>query len=439
MSCARSGANTLNRPQPCNRGRGEWMLFSKNFDNIDFTDIETLVREKEREGWVLDYKQQFPSNEKIAALVSAFANTYGGYIVVGVEEESDGSNRPKGLKTVSDGGLTDRLDSICHTIIEPPVFCQSKYLDSSDGSVRVFLIKVPESDMTPHTVDRGTTVYVKVNAQKKPLSKDAFEKADLGLIEWLKNRRERHSEFRVNMDERALARSRETFAAQPPRSAISSELPTVPQYPRTPLLSYPELLPFLRSFQSSFGGLNVRTAIHVHDGVCVERHRSSGAGHYSEFNCYGLYYNNALIETEPGLSRLREVPDYVPLDRIVDNLTGSLCIGLELLERLGFVGSVMAMYSVRGIRGLGMNCGFPGQTEFYSVEGLRCEKEDTLSKDFIFTMSGYHKEIETFVIDFVSRLLYAFGNTDTNLAEKVFRAFLYSKGSKSLTGKRKYA
>ena len=413
------------------------MLFSKQFEELVFDDIQKLVDAKDPESLTLDYKEEFPAdNNRVAALVSAFANTYGGYIVVGVEEESDGSNRPKRLKTVSDGGLTDRLDSICHTIIEPPVFCQSKYLDSSDGSNRVFLIKVPESDMTPHTVDRGTTVYVKVNAQKKPLSKDAFEKADLGLIEWLRNRRERHSEFRVNMVERALARGRETFVAQPLRSAFGAELLTVPQYPRAPLLNYPELLPFLRSFQSTFGGLNVGSAIHVHDGVCVERHLSSGAGHYSEFNCYGLYYNNALIETEPSL---REMSNHVPLDRIVDNLTGSLCIGLEFIERFGFVGSVMAKYSVRGIRGLGMSCGFPGPIEFYSVEGLRCEKEDSLSKDFIFAMSDYRREIETFVIDFVSRLLYAFGNTDTNLAENVFRAFLQSEGRKSLTGKREYA
>jgi predicted HTH transcriptional regulator len=66
------------------------MIFNKPISQIEYKDIEDLTASGEVESNILDYKKMVSGleNEKkeIAKDICAFANSQGGYLVIGVEE-----------------------------------------------------------------------------------------------------------------------------------------------------------------------------------------------------------------------------------------------------------------------------------------------------------------------------------------------------------------
>jgi predicted HTH transcriptional regulator len=95
--------------------------------------------------------------------------------------------------------------------IYPPVFPETKICRFGNNHEKaVVVIRVQESDETPHTVERTTGIYVRVESQNEP------QRARYEEIEWLINRREKAVENR----ERLLRRAEERFDNQPRRKNL---------------------------------------------------------------------------------------------------------------------------------------------------------------------------------------------------------------------------
>ena len=50
-------------------------------------DLSELITRKVAEGLYVEYKSTFQSNEKTARSIASFANSYGGWYIVGIEAE----------------------------------------------------------------------------------------------------------------------------------------------------------------------------------------------------------------------------------------------------------------------------------------------------------------------------------------------------------------
>ncbi len=105
-------------------------MIPKQFDNIEITDILALVGNKIQESKTLEYKSELPDGntekKKFLAGVAAFANTSGGDIIYGVEEERDSRKRPTGIPKEASGledcnvdGEILRLDTLIRSGIQP--------------------------------------------------------------------------------------------------------------------------------------------------------------------------------------------------------------------------------------------------------------------------------------------------------------------------------
>jgi predicted HTH transcriptional regulator len=64
----------------------EYSPFQKDFVQLDASDLTAL--RTVAEGWYVEYKREVPNASSIAKSVSAFANTYGGWLFYGIEEKS---------------------------------------------------------------------------------------------------------------------------------------------------------------------------------------------------------------------------------------------------------------------------------------------------------------------------------------------------------------
>lgn len=60
--------------------------FGKALSDLQTEDLESLKQASE--GWYIEYKQEVPKALALAKALSAFANTYGGWLFLGIQEES---------------------------------------------------------------------------------------------------------------------------------------------------------------------------------------------------------------------------------------------------------------------------------------------------------------------------------------------------------------
>jgi hypothetical protein len=143
------------------------MIFAKQFDQITKADVEQLVSGQVPEGRELDYKQQLPGNtqdDKREYLydLTSFANTSGGVIIFGIQEQRDPNNAPTGLPAdavglgrINPDKEIQRLESLQLTGVERRVpGVQFKAIDGlANGPV--LLVSVPKSWASPHIVTLG--------------------------------------------------------------------------------------------------------------------------------------------------------------------------------------------------------------------------------------------------------------------------------------------
>jgi predicted HTH transcriptional regulator len=61
--------------------------FNKKIEELTFDDLHTLIDNEVTEGFYLEFKSNFQEPRKIAKSIASFANTYGGWYFIGVDDE----------------------------------------------------------------------------------------------------------------------------------------------------------------------------------------------------------------------------------------------------------------------------------------------------------------------------------------------------------------
>ncbi|MFA7229146.1 MAG: ATP-binding protein, partial [Melioribacteraceae bacterium] len=127
------------------------------------------------EGLNVEFKQRFSSHEKIAKELIAFANTRGGIILFGVEDDKSiyGIESEKSVHYL----VTEAADKFC----EPGVSINVTNLEIEDKELLV--VEVPESANKPHRIQdykkeldlNSCQVYLRVNDKSVLASKEMIK------------------------------------------------------------------------------------------------------------------------------------------------------------------------------------------------------------------------------------------------------------------------
>ena len=135
--------------------------------NMDYLDVKNLAQTGE--GTYLEFKRTIPSAFKIAREIAAFANTSGGTLLIGVDDDCSlvgvsGYQEEEYL-------LKKAATEICRPEIDITV--EVVYFGDKD----LLVIKIPESEDKPVFVlsDEGEVVFMRENEQNKVASKELIE------------------------------------------------------------------------------------------------------------------------------------------------------------------------------------------------------------------------------------------------------------------------
>jgi hypothetical protein len=142
----------------------------------DLTGAELAVLRGVSEGWYVDYKERPPAIKDLARHLSAFANQHGGWLFLGVVEDTANGmvagSFPGLLRVDVDKALVQlREASSAH--VTPEVLFETKIIDGPVPEIglladrSIIVVGIPESDDTPHVHSSGR-IYRRVADQSDP-------------------------------------------------------------------------------------------------------------------------------------------------------------------------------------------------------------------------------------------------------------------------------
>ena len=150
--------------------------FDKPINSLLVSDLATL--KSIREGWYIEYKSQWVSARSVAKSLSAFANTYGGWLFFGIEENQKEDPTAGSFPGISDNELqliSQRLRQSVAEYLTPIPYYETICLHGPcdaiglrDG-VSVIVIEVPQSNTAPH-IHKDGRIYRRAadSAEPKP-------------------------------------------------------------------------------------------------------------------------------------------------------------------------------------------------------------------------------------------------------------------------------
>lgn len=155
-------------------------MFDKPIQELTGDDILAVCEAGIPEGDVVEFKQSYPGKnqedpwasarnfkergrDEILAELVAFANAYGGTLILGIKETTDSPGRAEAVSALPDcAELADRFRKASQTCIEPPIPGIKVHgvamTEEGDG---VVVFRVPKSRMAPHRLIQNKECYIR--------------------------------------------------------------------------------------------------------------------------------------------------------------------------------------------------------------------------------------------------------------------------------------
>jgi len=133
-------------------------FFQKPIADLTYADVERLVKDRTPESHILDYKQtNYTDSAELSKDICAFANTNGGYLILGVAEEiknKKATGIPREIVGIQDDpNLVKRLcDMIINSVSSRPLVSFSPPIKIDNSERVVLVIYTPKSFDTLHMV-----------------------------------------------------------------------------------------------------------------------------------------------------------------------------------------------------------------------------------------------------------------------------------------------
>jgi hypothetical protein len=316
-------------------------MFSIPIDNLTWTDVNNFCQARPREGLILDYKLDFP--RRLDKAIASFANTYGGHVLIGVDETATGEPVLPIVGIPLQEGLRERVVAIALDAIYPPVYPEVRVVEfrSADAAApdrAVIVIRVHESDAA-HAVDGGRSVYLRADN----ISDQFTRQATIEEMEWLLNKRKKPLDLKERLLRDAQRRAANYLPTYRAAMRLSTDEPrgkyilwTVPTFPRAELTSPQRLLALSRTWSVRGTNFDFPTG----DGEPIAggvRHPRTPVFNYwyTEVNRFGLVYTEISFT-----GRGEDFRDAITCDLIASLMVASLQFSMNLYENIGYFGLV---------------------------------------------------------------------------------------------------
>ncbi len=368
------------------------MLYTKSVKEISYQDVLDFCNSGHEEGFILEYKKDFPNNEIIAKTIAAFANTFGGLLIIGV-------NAPAGKPIPPFEGITfdplqkyeEKIENIVLSHIREPIFPEVRVCDPVNGKTFI-VVRVEESHLTPHRVSKNTRTYVRTGQNSTPSEEATWDK-----IEWLATRRTKSDGLReilINESERYFCdacKLRGIDVSDKSHYFAVLSLRAIPLFPQNPLIPYKDMasiendirIPGNRPFPVRFYNPDlIQNGVRKLSFSSGEKPTHGVAFEYTHLNTFGLYLwkgdigelEKKEIKEQDGATSsimIRRLDFYRILYALYEFLSSSALF----YKKLGYWGSIQVVVELKN--GLGVRIEHPLRSTMFGVsEDLEIPSDD---------------------------------------------------------------
>ena len=140
-------------------------IFWKAISQIGPRDLQELLDGAAVENVRLEFKSEVPAKDETLKKVSSFANTFGGWVVVGAQASS-ADGKIVALPGVDpQQGYRQKVVTWCFDLVSPPLTVEvSDPIDVTGGTGKVcYVLYTAESDVAPHFLNERKGVYVRTD------------------------------------------------------------------------------------------------------------------------------------------------------------------------------------------------------------------------------------------------------------------------------------
>ena len=249
-------------------------MFTKSLDEITFEDVDTFCREQP-EGVRVEYKSEISTKRHIPKMVSAFANTFGGIFLIGVESEQTKNEVIFPIQGIpNEPGFEERIQQSALEGIYPAVIPEIKIIDVPHNNNIIVIVRVDESIQAPHAIQSSTRTYIRTGSITEP-----YDLADMDRIAYMFKRREDSQENAKQILDRIEERVKHFCTQGLPSLTVIAQ----PVYPYRPVITTSDIY--------ELHGRQAYPPRKVAGGVANVKNNDK----YFELNEYGIVYHRIVL------------------------------------------------------------------------------------------------------------------------------------------------
>ena len=341
------------------------MLFTKPQNEITFEDIEVFCGENGEDERV-EYKREI---KHIPKIVSSFANTRGGVLIIGAEPDGQIQGIPR------KPGIEEGIQQSALTGIYPGVIPEIILVDVPNSSNLVVIVRVDESIHAPHVIKEVPQAYIRVGSITQPAEMDRF-------AYMFKRREDSQAITRQILDR--IEKRVEAFSN---KKASNITVIVKPVFPYRPVISKEDI--FQPSWRRAEGGTYILP--------------NNDYGDYRELNEYGIVYQRTALE--PKGSQDCSVP-YWDYEGFLYRISECLSLARDFYEKCEYTGNIKCTVQLREVFGSKLLSPYPHGSQSGSRE---CSDSDVSTSIECFQRDFANPErLKEIVEGFASNILWAF-------------------------------
>jgi Putative DNA-binding domain len=341
-------------------------IFTKPLSQVDAADLQELVQEQAAENLRLEFKLEVPDKDEMLKKLSAFANTFGGLMVIGARASSkDGRiTELSGVDKMS--GFKQKVVDWCFKGVSPPLEVDaSDPIPTPSGNGKfIYVVKLAESDVAPHFLNGRNGVWVRTNEFSGRFEQKLADEIELRhLFDRRKLVLERREALLQRARERYEALADKTnmdLAGHRTKLGARLELAIVPRFPAHPLCKQEDLKSLVPKSTLTW---RLERFPKVENGI-ISQHESALVLHttledYSIFeaNIWGLIFHGTRID-ENREYLITGTPDAtsttaIHLHQFVGYVLVFVANAAKMLHALDYSGPIHIEVRLKSIRGVG--------------------------------------------------------------------------------------
>ena len=153
------------------------MLYSPFDESPHDVAPEALARLREtHEGWYVEYKSDLPQAKDLAKSISSFANQYGGWLFIGIQEDAETLSAASfpGIPEARVPRAIESLRNASKDLLRPPVFYEHRIFSGPAADIglehgqSVIAVHIPQGSDTPYVHNDGR-IYRRIGDSSQPV------------------------------------------------------------------------------------------------------------------------------------------------------------------------------------------------------------------------------------------------------------------------------